>query len=182
MVQSTTVIATALNNMEYIIKVNLDCRSKYTKYVITCKHCGQQYVGSTTLELRKRYSNHKCKIRKYITMSLMDIAKKDGDHEALIKHFRGECGQKLDILNNDNFITIQPIDQIQIPKGNNHVKNQMIIETKLNEKERFWQTYFNAIHVGLNGGKDWHNTGHTRRNTDKKLKDEWYSKHCLRLG
>ena len=78
-------------------------------------------------------------------------------------------------------MTIQPIDQVRIPNGKNQIKNEMIIETKLNEKERFWQAYFNVIYDGLNGGKDWHNTGHARRNTDKSLKDEWYSKHCLRL-
>ena len=34
-------------------------------YLITCKTCGKQFVGSTITEFRKRFNNHKSSINRY---------------------------------------------------------------------------------------------------------------------
>ena len=37
----------------------LDCNSKNVVYLITCKTCSKQYVGSTVTKFRTRFNNYK---------------------------------------------------------------------------------------------------------------------------
>ena len=47
------------NGKEFRINYNLNCNSKNVVYLITCKVCGIQYVGSTTTTFRSRFNNHR---------------------------------------------------------------------------------------------------------------------------
>ena len=43
----------------YAIKQNLSCDSRNVIYLISCKKCGKQYVGQTSLTLRDRFTRHR---------------------------------------------------------------------------------------------------------------------------
>ena len=47
------------NGKEFRINYNLNCNSKNVVYLITCKVCGIQYVGSTTTTFRSRFKNRR---------------------------------------------------------------------------------------------------------------------------
>ena len=42
----------------YTINRSLDCNSRNIVYLISCKVCGFQYVGSTTTKFRLSFNNH----------------------------------------------------------------------------------------------------------------------------
>jgi len=46
-------------NRFYCIKQHLSCKSKNIIYLISCKKCRVQYVGSTRNEFKVRFRNHK---------------------------------------------------------------------------------------------------------------------------
>ena len=43
----------------YIVRPNLTCSSKNVIYLVSCKRCQLQYIGSTTTEFKVRFRNHK---------------------------------------------------------------------------------------------------------------------------
>ena len=43
----------------YTIRSNLTCDSKNVIYLVSCKKCQLQYIGSTTTEFKVRFRNHK---------------------------------------------------------------------------------------------------------------------------
>ena len=43
----------------YKIRSNLTCDSKNVIYLVACKKCKLQYIGSTTTEFKVRFRNHK---------------------------------------------------------------------------------------------------------------------------
>ena len=51
--------------MSYKINHSFDCNDKCLIYLLTCKTCLKQYVGSTTDCFRYRWNNYKCNDRKY---------------------------------------------------------------------------------------------------------------------
>ena len=57
-----------MDNVEkrsFHINHSFDCDSQGVVYLITCKRCGKQYVGSTTTPFRLRFNNHKSSLRRY---------------------------------------------------------------------------------------------------------------------
>ena len=68
----------------YTVKHRLDCNSRNVVYLISCKVCGLQYVGSTTTKFW--FNNHKCRLRAH---SKMSAANKDKD-DAIYKHFHSD--------------------------------------------------------------------------------------------
>ena len=72
----------------YTVNYRLDCNSRNVVYLISCKVCGLQYVGSTTtnLKFRLRFNNHKSRLRAH---SKMSAANKDKD-DAIYKHFHSD--------------------------------------------------------------------------------------------
>jgi len=51
---------------KYFIKAgSLNCDSKNVVYLVNCKTCGIQYVGSATTPFRLRFNNYKCCYRKF---------------------------------------------------------------------------------------------------------------------
>ena len=49
----------------YDIHYNLDCNSSNVSYLVSCKSCVKQYVGSTTTKSRLRFNNHKNRMRRH---------------------------------------------------------------------------------------------------------------------
>lgn len=70
----------------YTVNHRLDCNSRNVVYLISCKVCGLQYVGSTTTKFRLRFNNHKSRLRAH---SKMSAANKDRD-DTIYKHFHSD--------------------------------------------------------------------------------------------
>ena len=51
--------------MVFTINHSFNCDSQGVVYVITCKKCSKQYVGSTTTAFRVRFNNHKSSLISY---------------------------------------------------------------------------------------------------------------------
>ena len=47
----------------YTINYQLDCNNSNVVYLLSCKVCHVQYVGSTTTKFRLRFDNHKARFR-----------------------------------------------------------------------------------------------------------------------
>ena len=67
----------------YAINRGLDCNSRNVVYLINCKVCGFQYVGSTTTKFRLRFNNHKSRLRAHSRMLAVD---KESD-DLVYRHF-----------------------------------------------------------------------------------------------
>ena len=50
-----------------LTKINhkFDCDESCLVYLLTCKHCGIQYVGQTVADFRYRWNNYKDNCRKH---------------------------------------------------------------------------------------------------------------------
>ena len=55
-----------VTDMEYKIDFKLNCDSSNVVYLIECKVCGAQYLGSTCTPFRLRFNNYKACNRKFI--------------------------------------------------------------------------------------------------------------------
>ena len=49
-----------------IRKGMLNCNSKYVVYLLRCKTCNKQYVGSTVTKFRIRFNNYKSQFKKFL--------------------------------------------------------------------------------------------------------------------
>ena len=47
------------NGWQYKVKIKASCKSSNVIYLITCRRCGQQYVGKTEQLLHCRINNHR---------------------------------------------------------------------------------------------------------------------------
>ena len=61
----------------YSINHQLNCNSTNVVYLISCKVCQKQYVGSTTTKFRLRFNNHKSRLRAHSGLSIANKAKDD---------------------------------------------------------------------------------------------------------
>ena len=86
----------------YAINHRLDCNSRNVVYLVSCKVCGLQYVGSTTSKFRLRFNNHKSRLRAH---SKMSDANKMGD-DLIYRHFYSQGHHGL------QDVTIQLIDRV----------------------------------------------------------------------
>ena len=102
----------------------------FVVYLITCKVCGIQYVGSTITKFRVRLNNYKCKHRKFREN---DHHRKDKIEQRIFhQHFceDGHTGE-------EDWV-VQLIDQADTLPS-------------LRKKEMFWQTKLNTFYPnGLN--------------------------------
>ena len=57
--KETKVFTSARTNRSYPIRQHLDCGSKNVIYLVNCKKCCAQYIGSTSNEFKVRFRNHK---------------------------------------------------------------------------------------------------------------------------
>ena len=67
----------------YSVNYNLDCNSKNVIYLLFCKVCGVQYVGSTMTKFRFRFNNHKSRLKRH--EKLGEIQKEKDD--VINRHF-----------------------------------------------------------------------------------------------
>ena len=73
-------------NKSYRINYGLNCNSTNVVYMLICRVCGLQYVGSTITSFRSRFNNHKNRINFHSKASDSD---KDKD-DLIYKHFCSE--------------------------------------------------------------------------------------------
>ena len=64
-VSETETCTSTMIHTSYKINHSFDCNDKCLIYLLTCKTCLKQYVGSTTDCFRYRWNNYKCNDRKY---------------------------------------------------------------------------------------------------------------------
>ena len=55
----------SLGNRKYVINYEFDGDSGGVVYLIKCKRCGRQYIGSTINAFRIRFNNHKSCVNRY---------------------------------------------------------------------------------------------------------------------
>ena len=65
-VSETKTFTSTLTHMSYKINHRFDCNEKCLIYLLTCKNCLKQYVGSSTDCFRYHWNNYKCNDRKYV--------------------------------------------------------------------------------------------------------------------
>ena len=80
------IFSSHVTGTSYTVNHRLHCNSRNVVYLISCKVCGLQYVGSTTTKFRLRFNNHKSRLRAHSTMS---AANKDKD-DTIYKHFHSD--------------------------------------------------------------------------------------------
>ena len=49
----------------YYINFSFDCDSAGVVYLLTCKRCSKMYVGSTVTFFRKKFNNHKSRLKRF---------------------------------------------------------------------------------------------------------------------
>ena len=90
----------------YSINYELNCNSSNVVYLLSCKVCGIQYVGSTSTKFRLRFNNHKSRIRAHTRLSANEKLRDD----LIYRHFNGPGHNGLDD------ISVQLIDQVACGK------------------------------------------------------------------
>ena len=117
---------------KYTIHSRLSCDSKNVIYLVSCKKCRLQYIGSTTTDFRIRFRNHKSAMLTNKTTCEVAV------HFNKIPH----------ILDDFSF---QCIDQVQAPNNSDEIDRLLIT------KEAYWSAQlFSLAPHGLNKGKEFH--------------------------
>ena len=82
-ISETDIFESFQTKRQYKINHHLDCNDKCLIYLLSCKICGLQYVGSTTYRFRSRWNNYKDNDRK---------AQRGEEHlqPELFEHFHSE--------------------------------------------------------------------------------------------
>ena len=74
----------------FFINHHLNCNSSSVVYLIFCKRCGLQYIGSTITKFRQRFNNHKSRMTKHSRKSSSSWLRDD----VIYQHYslEGHCG------------------------------------------------------------------------------------------
>lgn len=86
----------------YTINYSLNCNSSNVVYLLSCKTCGKQYVGSTSTKFRLRFNNHRSRLNAHGRMTPEERL----DDDILYRHFFSEGHRGLED------ISIQLIDRV----------------------------------------------------------------------
>ena len=119
----------SVTKKNYTIRQHLHCNVRNVIYLITCKICQKQYVGSTT-NFKTRFTLYKSDIKQL---------KKSCT-----------CIQHFGKTHNWSDFQIQPIEQV-------HISDDLLPsdkEKKLLARERHWMAELRTIHFGLNDRND----------------------------
>lgn len=119
----------SVTKKKYSIKQHLDCNVRNVIYLITCKTCQKQYVGSTT-NFKARCTLYKSDIK---------LVKKSC---SCVQHF-GKTHSWSDFQ-------IQPIEKVYLSEELNDSEK----EKKLLARERHWMAELRCIYLGLNDRND----------------------------
>ena len=112
----------------------LNCNSRFVVYILRCRTCGFQYVGSTITKFRERFNNYKSQFRKYFERRVQGHPNPgEGISQAgLFEHF---CSLGHHGIDDWSFKLIDQADTFE----------------RLRERESFWQYKLNSfIPHGLN--------------------------------
>ena len=109
------------------VKSILKCTSKHVIYLISCKCCGKQYIGSAT-GFKERFRIHKSDI------NTGKVRCRVANHLPNVCHSEG---------NKFKYLQIQLIEQVSV----NNCKN---IDKMLWEREKYWQSQLFTLTHGLN--------------------------------
>ena len=112
---------------KYNIKGILKCDSRNVIYLISCKCCGKQYVGSAT-GFKERFRIHKSdintgKVRCDVTNHLLNVCR--------------SSASKFD------YLQVQLIEKVPVQKDDD-------IDKVLREREKHWQEQLYTLSNGLN--------------------------------
>ena len=118
---------------KYKVKGILKCTSKNVIYLISCKCCGKQYIGSA-ISFKERFRIHKSdintgKVRCGVANHLLNVCHSEG--------------------NKFEYLQIQLIEQVSV----NNSKN---IDKMLWEREKYWQAQLFTLTHGLNSPNEWY--------------------------
>ena len=111
------------------VRGNLSCNSSNVIYLIFCKSCEDQYIGSA-IDFKARFRIHKNDIK----------TKKDRCSTA--RHFNTKCS---DVQNPHRFLQVQLIES---------VVSDLDLENKLWEREKYWQCQLFTNKHGMNSVSD----------------------------
>ena len=117
-----------------IRKGDLNCNSKFVVYLLRCKVCGKQYVGSTITKFRERFNNYKSQFRRYWERKQAGKSDpgKDISQGKLFEHF---CERDHHGMDDWSFKIIDQADSLK----------------RVRERESFWQYKLNSFYPkGLN--------------------------------
>ena len=111
----------------------LKCTSKNVIYLISCKCCGKQYIGSA-ISFKERFRIHKSdintgKVRCGVANHLLNVCHSEG--------------------NKFEYLQIQLIEQV-------FVNNSKNIDNMLWEREKYWQAQLFTFTHGLNSPNEWY--------------------------
>ena len=115
----------------YNIKGKISCSSYYAIYLITCKDCKKQYIGSTE-KFKPRFRGHK------------SDNNKNNQRCGAAKHFNGSC--KHPELGPNGNMKVQIIQCIPPPHN----------DENLLKYEQYWQAQLFTFSHGLNSKEDWY--------------------------
>ena len=118
---------------KYKVKGILKCTSKNVIYLISCKCCGKQYIGSAT-GFKERFRIHKSdintgKVRCGVANHLLNVCHSEG--------------------NKFEYLQIQLIEKVSV----NNCKN---IDKMLWERKKYWQAQLFTLTHGLNSPNEWY--------------------------
>lgn len=123
-----------VTNRTYMVKGNITCNSVYVIYLVTCKKCKHQYVGSTN-DYKKRMRGHKS-----------DNHLNKSESCGVAKHFN-TTSCKHPAGANKHFST-QVIECVH-----KHTEEDLL------RREQYWQAQLFTIHpYGMNSTDDWYST------------------------
>ena len=116
----------------YAIHSRLSCDSKNVIYLVSCKKCRLQYIGSTTTDFRIRFRNHKSAM--LTNKTTCEVAVHFNKTSHILDDFSFQC-----------------IDQVQAPNNSDEIDRLLIT------KEAYWSAQlFSLAPHGLNKRKEFH--------------------------
>ena len=76
----STFVSYVLRKQYYIVSSNssMDCTTSNVVYLISCRRCGVQYIGETSQLIRKRFANHKNRLKNMTNLYLYNHFSSDG--------------------------------------------------------------------------------------------------------
>ena len=118
---------------KYKVKGNLKCTTNNIIYLLSCKNCGKQYVGSA-IKFKERFRIHKSDIN---TRKIRC---------GMANHLLNVCCSSFSKF---EFLQVQLIEQVFIKDGQD-------IEKVLWLREKFWQAQLFTLSHGLNSPSEWY--------------------------
>ena len=125
---STTDFQCKVTGKKYKIRGNLSCNSLNVIYLISCKNCHDQYVGSAS-NFKNRFRIHKSDIK----------TKKDRCGTS--NHFNEKCVSSPNI---HGFLQVQIIEHVVNTTTNNKIDNILW------SREKYWQSQLFTLTHGMN--------------------------------